>query len=666
MARRVPSNSLHAGSLKTSSGQLLKPDRRWFPHAVLLVVACGAVALRTRFLVGGGGALASPTDYDDGVYFSASALLFRGVLPYRDFVFVHPPGIAWFYGLVSWWPDAGAGFAAARWLACFLGGVNTYLAGQLVLRAGGLSGAVTAAVLYAVYPEVVGAETSTFLEPVLNLACLLSAAVWLSTTEETPRRALLAGLLAGAGCAVKLLGGIWVVAALLSPPRGRFAPASRRFLAAGIAAGALLVAPVALFSPASFFAQVVLFQVSRPPDGTFGAAARLPLVLDNGHLLATLLAAVALAGIGVAALRFRGSAVSREERFFAAAALLTGATFLVSSSYWTQYNAYLAASECVLAGLGAARLFRCWSGRAAVPVAVVAMVSGAVLLRPPLRQTLRESRQRATSTAALLEEGRGALAAGGSLFAFDPSWGLVLGRLPTSGDGAPVVVDSYATMLLSATRGGRRYPNVDRAFREAPAQPEVRSRLERSRFLVIGPRGSWQLPEADRKWVRSRTVCMTPGTGELGIWKRVAAPFDGISRTPEGTDVVFREGWFGQEGTGPGSFRWMSGRGVAILPAVPGAGRLYLELELPASASGGATVVLTLDGRPLDRFRAGPGEVVRSYEVEGSGSSRTLVIATDSTVVPSRSGRSGDDRELGMILKRIVFLGREGWSRLTG
>ncbi|HWD24554.1 MAG TPA: hypothetical protein VG368_03755, partial [Acidimicrobiales bacterium] len=33
------------------------------------------------------------TEYDDGVYFGASLRLIEGVFPYRDFVFVQPPGI---------------------------------------------------------------------------------------------------------------------------------------------------------------------------------------------------------------------------------------------------------------------------------------------------------------------------------------------------------------------------------------------------------------------------------------------------------------------------------------------------------------------------------------------------------------------------------------------
>ena len=72
-------------------------NRRWW--WVLAVLAVGAWVLRVLPFFNRHGAFGYPVDYDEGVYFSASALLFRGELPYRDFVFVHPPG-----ALLLWAP----------------------------------------------------------------------------------------------------------------------------------------------------------------------------------------------------------------------------------------------------------------------------------------------------------------------------------------------------------------------------------------------------------------------------------------------------------------------------------------------------------------------------------------------------------------------------------
>jgi alpha-1,2-mannosyltransferase len=59
----------------------------------LLFSAVAALAFVIRlmpFLTGGG--LGSCGRYDDGACYAASDALTLGRVPYRDFVFVHPPG----------------------------------------------------------------------------------------------------------------------------------------------------------------------------------------------------------------------------------------------------------------------------------------------------------------------------------------------------------------------------------------------------------------------------------------------------------------------------------------------------------------------------------------------------------------------------------------------
>jgi hypothetical protein len=64
--------------------------------AVALIAASGWL-LRVWPFWRYGDAWRVPVDYDGGVYFPAVALLTWGVLPYRDFAFVHPPGIFLFH-----------------------------------------------------------------------------------------------------------------------------------------------------------------------------------------------------------------------------------------------------------------------------------------------------------------------------------------------------------------------------------------------------------------------------------------------------------------------------------------------------------------------------------------------------------------------------------------
>src|SRR4051812_35425466 len=90
-------------------------DSRW--KWALGLVAVAAWVLRVIPLTRGGGAFGYPIDYDEGVYFSASSLFFQGHWPYRDFVFVHPPGSVWLWGpaaLAGSWLGADTGFTMAR------------------------------------------------------------------------------------------------------------------------------------------------------------------------------------------------------------------------------------------------------------------------------------------------------------------------------------------------------------------------------------------------------------------------------------------------------------------------------------------------------------------------------------------------------------------------
>ena len=119
-----------------SADENASPPPRWAAYA-LAAIALGGLVARLWPLVREGGPLGYAVDYDEGVYFSASALLFKGVLPYRDFVFVHPPGMLYFLGLTSAFAEAldpARAFAAARFVAVGLGAVNVYLTGRLVLR----------------------------------------------------------------------------------------------------------------------------------------------------------------------------------------------------------------------------------------------------------------------------------------------------------------------------------------------------------------------------------------------------------------------------------------------------------------------------------------------------------------------------------------------------
>jgi len=512
----------------------------------IALLAVAAFALRVVPLLRAGGPLGMNVDYDEGVYFSASALLFRGVLPYRDFVFVHPPGLLYALGITSSLTSlvgVAQAFAAARVVACAVGAANVALAGKVAQRWGGPFAGFLAAALYATYPEVVVVERGPYLEPVLNLACLGAAWVWLSSTPS-PRRIFVAGALFAAACAVKVWGGIWLVAALVSLPSGggRTRPDQRaapeddpspaplpsprivlRFFAGAVLAGVVLVGPLALVAPGAFIDDVLLFHAWRPPDGDVARLPRLWEIWAGRHLACSLLA---LGGLVLGLVR-RDLRASRELRFFGTAYALTVIAFLLPTAYWNQYNAHLAPSEAVLAGWGGCALFHLVASRrpALAGRSRLALLAVALAAFPSLRRSILNSRARAPELLELGDRLRRTVPPGACLFAFEPAWGMAGGFLPPHGiPGAPVIVDPYAAMLRDPTAGGVRYPHVNAAFQSEASQASARAVLERCRFAVLGWRGHWQLSETTQAWLNEHSAPLGPETSteHYDVWERTS------------------------------------------------------------------------------------------------------------------------------------------------
>jgi len=161
----------------------------WTAWAVVAIAAAGWL-LRALPLMQGG-AFGYPVDYDEGVYFASSSLLLRGALPYRDFAFVHPPGLLYCLLPTAWLGairDPSIGFAAARWLFALIGVANVLLVGRVAMRFAGSTCALAAAVVYATHPLAVSIERGPFLEPVLNLCCLWLAWIWLAEDDRSAGR----------------------------------------------------------------------------------------------------------------------------------------------------------------------------------------------------------------------------------------------------------------------------------------------------------------------------------------------------------------------------------------------------------------------------------------------------------------------------------------------
>jgi hypothetical protein len=432
--------------------------------ALLVVITAGAWVMRVSPFFRHDGVLGWPMDYDEGVYVSASALMWRGVLPYRDFVFVHPPGVPMLLGLFTAWPlKPSHMMIAIRVAMTFVGAGNVLFLGLLVRRHAGIAGGLIAAVLYASYPEAVYGERGAFLEPLLNLACLCFVASW-----SVPR--MRTAVIAGAWMVlIKSWGVLWLIGAVVGA-RTR-AEALRLVLYTGAAVGLVLL-PCVLFG--DFLEHTLLFHLWRPPDGDIARWPRLhAMFLSENRVTAV----VTLAGLV-------GLAIHRKlpiARMTVTALVLIIAAFLGSSAWWSQYDSHLALAQALVAGLGCGLLLQKFPLKAAVPAALLLAIPG--VMKVMERRHWREKSQ-AVRASAVQEAARGPACAFESV---DLLGGDVL---PTG------FVDPYAQMLLDAVRDGSRYPSAEAAFASEAAQRTIRPLLDRCDLLVVGWRGEWQMNAA--------------------------------------------------------------------------------------------------------------------------------------------------------------------------
>jgi len=259
-ARRRPGEAGPAGS---------RPVRyRLSPQsAAILLTTVLALGIRL-FTLTRPGFLTGISEYDDGVYLGAAIRLTQGVLPYRDFAFVQPPGILLVMtpaAVVAKVAGTTTAMSFARLLTVFASTACVPLAGNLVRHRGTLVTAVTCGIL-TVYPDDIAAAHTLLLEPWMNLFCLIAAtAAFSHGMLARPARLAWAGAALGVAGAVKFWavvpGAILLVLCLIAGEQRM-----RRTWAclAGLVAGfALPMVPFVLAAPLTFIRSTLLYQASR-------------------------------------------------------------------------------------------------------------------------------------------------------------------------------------------------------------------------------------------------------------------------------------------------------------------------------------------------------------------------------------------------------------------
>jgi len=329
-------------------------------------------------VVGGGPGVRGYHGYDDGVYFASAVALVHGELPYRDFLFLHPPGVTLaltpFAALTHLVSDADA-LVAARVGFMLVGAVSAVLVTRIAWR-WGTAAAVVGGLLYAVASAAAYADRLTLLEP-LGTVTLLGGVLLLLRSADTGARPWwiwLGGAVLGLGVVVK----IWAVVPVLVVltwqlvVRG-WRPALQAALGAG-AAVALVVLPFALGSGPTMLRYVVLDQLGRPRDGVPASTrlagmtgVSLTNLTENEAHRRLLLLVVCTIVVSAAVLAWR----RRRGRLWVAMLAAQSTVLLASPSYLPHYAAYTAPALVLVVAAGVASVPQ----RTRVPVAVLGCVA---------------------------------------------------------------------------------------------------------------------------------------------------------------------------------------------------------------------------------------------------------------------------------------------------
>ncbi len=484
-------------------GANVPPGRTPAPRVVFAVIAvCTAVAALLRlYQLTRPGYLLGVTEYDDGVQFGDALRLVSGVIPYRDFVVVQPPGSILLMApvaLVAKATGSATGLAIARVLTAAADTACVALLGLLVRHRGPVAAGVASGI-YAVYPDaLVGAHTF-LLEPWLNLFCLIGALLVFDGDRITvSRRLAWGGVAFGVAAAVKLwaLVPLAVVGLLVLRRPRRLA-----LLAAGAVAGlAALVLPFLAMAPGALVHDVVVSQFVRddinraspvPPLARLTNLAGLSLFSQRSDWVSVALLLVIAAVVPLAYLAgwMATRRLPAELDWYAAVGLVAiVAMFLWPYNYWSHYGAFAGPFIALVFGLAVGQL-RPWEYRNHLaPALAVGLVAAVLIAVVGLRQFSAETKlQTSTSLAASADR---LIPAGSCVVTNDTSLTISADRFSSGQAGCPAMVDAWGT-LLARTDGQKMF-----------APPQVldsvaamwQSAFSRARYvwLVTGSQG--QIP----------------------------------------------------------------------------------------------------------------------------------------------------------------------------
>ena len=307
--------------------------------------------------------------YDSGVYLAAPIHFVSGVVPYRDFTFLEPPGIILILsplGFISRIWGSHDAFIVGRVVSAFVTALNTGLLAYLVRHRGRVAMLISGVGL-ALLPIASFVSSGIRLEPYC-ICFILIGSLFIFSREErhetiTNRDFAIGGLFFGFAGLIKLWALFPFVALVITLlPRYR----RRVFRMVGVSSVVFvsLCLPFFALAPDKFMSQVLVEQLNRKaiPSDTVGIAHRLIFLtgLTSTSFAPTAAEAVfvfAVLGCIVAATFWRRVHRDQIDTFLLLAALLSVLAILAAPESYNYYGYFTAPFLLGVVGI----LFGSWS-----------------------------------------------------------------------------------------------------------------------------------------------------------------------------------------------------------------------------------------------------------------------------------------------------------------
>lgn len=183
--------------------------------------------------------------------------------------------------------------------------------------------------------------------------------------------------------------------------------------------------------------------------------------------------------------------------------------------------------------------------------------------------------------------------------------------------------------------------------------------LPRFPFVRVIDETGMPLDDSRSAWILAERK-KTPAEGLLferdreGLWYIARRHYFEVKLAPLRHQPLFREGWYGVERDGGGTWRWMGSESKMLLPPAWGRTRLLLTFEVPEELiAQRAAVTVRVNGEVVERFQPSETPLNRRYVVlpAAAGEANVLDLAIDRTV-----RHPGDPRDLGLRLRHL------GWG----